>query len=70
MIMRKLLSMLCVLALLLSLAACGAGEELSETEPGSEVTAIYDAYTPYDETVTLTTGTTVLGAGGLPSGDD
>lgn len=70
MIMRKLLSMLCVLALLLSLAACGAGEELSETEPGSEVAAIYDAYTPYDETVTLTTGTTVLGAGGLPSGDD
>ena len=46
MIMRKLLSMLCVLALLLSLAACGAGEELSETEPGSEVAAIYDAYTP------------------------
>ncbi len=68
--MRKILSLLCVFALVLSLAACAGGGESENTEPSDEVKGVYDAYTPYDETVTLTTGTTVLGVGGLPSGDD
>lgn len=69
--MRKLLSMLCILALILSLGACAAPEEPAGTTAAPTAAAgVYDAYTPYDETVTLTTGTTVLGVGGLPSGDD
>lgn len=69
--MRKLLSMLCVLALILSLGACTDPEEPAGTTAAPDAAAgVYDAYTPYDETVTLTTGTTVLGVGGLPSGDD
>lgn len=70
--MRKFLSLFCMLALVLSLTACGGeGETESTAAPtDADVQSVYDAYTPYDETVTLTTGTTVLGAGGLPSGDD
>ena len=68
--MRKLLSMLCILALILSLGACAAPEEPAGTTAAPTAAGVYDAYTPYDETVTLTTGTTVLGVGGLPSGDD
>ena len=65
--MRKLLSMLCILALILSLGACAAPEEPAGTTAAPTAAAgVYDAYTPYDETVTLTTGTTVLGVGGLP----
>lgn len=71
-IWKRLAAVLCAAAILFSFAACDGGSAETEVNPEAIATAAEQmgAYTPYDETVVLTKGTTVLGAGGLPQGDD
>ena len=66
--MKKAICILLATVLLLSITACGGGS--TPTDPNANIAKVTDPYTPYDETITLTKGSTVLGAGGLPSGDD
>ncbi len=66
--MKKVLCMVLTAVLLLSVAACGG--KPTPPDPDASVAKVMDPYTPYSETITLTKGSTVLGAGGLPSGDD
>ncbi len=52
------------------LTACGpGGGGSSSQDPGKNVASVWDPYTPFDETISFTKGTTVLGTGGLPDGD-
>lgn len=66
--MKKAICILLVSVLLLSAAACGT--KSAQTDPNANISKVSDPYTPYEQTVTLTKGATVLGTGGLPSGDD
>lgn len=69
---KRLIAALCAAAILFCLSACGETPVAPEVDP-SEAAATAEKmgpYTPYEETVVLTKGTTVLGAGGLPQGDD
>ena len=66
--MKKAICILLISVLLLSVAACGT--KSAQTDPNANITKVSDPYTPYEQTVTLTKGATVLGTGGLPSGDD
>lgn len=69
--MKKLITWICVLTMLLSLAACGEGIVIGGRQPQKDdIPVVMDPYAPYEKTVTLTKGTTVLATGGLPSGDD
>ncbi len=79
--MKKGLAYICIILLTVFLAACSGGGEgesgqgsssNGEGSAGQEAAqeGIFDAYTPYEEPVTLTKGTTVLASGALPNGDD
>ncbi len=71
--MKKCMSVLLILAMMLSMAACdGSPEQKGDGKQGgaSSVDAVYDAYTPYEQPVVLTRGTTAIGTGSLPGGDD
>lgn len=69
---KKLIAVICMLAIVCSFAACGGKSASTDDDSNTQaqIAAQMDAYTPYDEPVVLTKGTTVLGAGGLPQGDD
>lgn len=69
--MKKVMTWICILTMLFSLAACGDGAASGGRQPQKDdIPVVMDPYTPYEKTVTLTKGTTVLATGGLPSGDD
>lgn len=69
---RKMTAIILTAVMLFAFAGCG--DQGNETGPGTEQNPVdvelLGAYTPYEETVVLTKGTNVLGAGGLPQGDD
>ena len=66
---KRCLCVALTVLMLLSLGAC-AGDSDATTDPDANVAKVHDAYTPYEQTITLSKGATVVGAGQLPSGDD
>ncbi len=66
---KKWLCATLAVLMVLAMAACGT-DTGATTDPDANVAKVNDAYTPYEQTITLTKGATVIGAGGLPSGDD